>query len=263
MDANRFIHEERRRERLIEESLKENEDREKARKRERDRKRDEMDESVNFFYQLSATVVAISERNERKNRGPDRQCDRSWFKDGYPVWNDELFKKHFRLKRETFEFILTEIHDEIFKEPTRFKPEPTSPDCQLAITLYRLAHGCTFTVLEDLFGESLENCCVIFNKVCRVLVSKMYGQYVKLPETDDEWEMELKGFLENYEFPCIGAWDGFHVFISSAFYIFLFFIFVIYNFIFTIYNIFSNCILYIYIFSITITSTIRIIFFVH
>ena len=41
-------------------------DREKARKRERDRKRDEMDESVNFFYQLSATVVAISERNERK-----------------------------------------------------------------------------------------------------------------------------------------------------------------------------------------------------
>ena len=64
-------------------------DREKARKRERDRKRDEMDESVNFFYQLSATVVAISERNERKNRGPDRQRDRSWFKDGYPVRNDE------------------------------------------------------------------------------------------------------------------------------------------------------------------------------
>ena len=56
MDANRFIHEERRRrERLIEESLKENEDREKARKRERDRKRDEMDESVNFFYQLSGS----------------------------------------------------------------------------------------------------------------------------------------------------------------------------------------------------------------
>ena len=56
MDANRFIHEERRRrERLIEESLKENEDREKARKTERDRKRDEMDESVNFFYQLSGS----------------------------------------------------------------------------------------------------------------------------------------------------------------------------------------------------------------
>ena len=244
-------------------------DREKARKRERDRKRDEMDESVNFFYQLSATVVVISERNERKNRDPDRQRDRSWFKDGYPVLNDELFKKHLRLKRETFEFILTEIHDEIFKEPTRFKTEPTSPNCQLAITFYRLAHGCTFTVLEDLFGESLENCCVIFNKVCRVLVSKMYDQYVKLPETDDEWEMELKGFLENYKFPCIGAWDGFHVFISSN-------LKNHFNFKKTIFshqlrtcflrqydNIFSSCILYIYIFSITITSTIRIIFFVH
>ena len=24
----------------------------------------------------------------------------------------------------------------------------------------------------------------------------------------------MKGFIENYEFPCIGAWDGFHVYMS-------------------------------------------------
>ena len=30
--------------------------------------------------------------------------------------------------------------------------------------------------------------------------------------TDAEWEAELKGFIENYEFPCVGAWDGFHVY---------------------------------------------------
>ena len=55
---------------------------------------------------------------------------------------------------------------------------------------------------------------VIF-KVCRVLVVTLYNRYVKLSRPDEEWEVELKGFLENYEFPCVGAWDGFHVYVSS------------------------------------------------
>ena len=43
----------------------------------------------------------------------------------------------------------------------------------------------------------------------------MYIYYSKLPTSEDEWKDELKGFIENYEFPCTGAWDGFHVCISS------------------------------------------------
>ena len=56
---------------------------------------------------------------------------------------------------------------------------------------------------------------VTFNKVWRVLVATLYNRYVKLPRTDEEWEAELKDFLENYEFPCVNAWDGFHVYVSS------------------------------------------------
>ena len=40
-------------------------------------------------------------------------------------------------------------------------------------------------------------------------------EYVKLPETDDEWEAEVRGFIENYGFPALGAWDGFHVHVES------------------------------------------------
>ena len=43
----------------------------------------------------------------------------------------------------------------------------------------------------------------------------MFNDYIKLPTSDEEWKDELKGFIENYEFPCAGAWDGFHVYISS------------------------------------------------
>ena len=56
---------------------------------------------------------------------------------------------------------------------------------------------------------------VTFNKVYRVLVATLYNRYVKLPRTDQEWESELKGFLENYELSCVGAWDGFHAYVSS------------------------------------------------
>ena len=47
------------------------------------------------------------------------------------------------------------------------------------------------------------------------MVAPLYKEYVKIPETDAEWEAELRGFLENYEFPTVGAWDGFHVYIST------------------------------------------------
>lgn len=38
---------------------------------------------------------------------------------------------------------------------------------------------------------------------------------VVLPSNTDEWKAELIAFLEDWGFPCIGAFDGFHVYISS------------------------------------------------
>ena len=48
-----------------------------------------------------------------------------------------------------------------------------------------------------------------------MIVANIYDTHVKIPTTDSEWEAEIRGFLENYEFPCVGAWDGFHVQVSS------------------------------------------------
>ena len=57
-----------------------------------------------------------------------------------------------RVSRDTFRFILTEIENDIMKQPTPMKPNLTPPATQLAICLYRLAHGCTFLTVGDLFG---------------------------------------------------------------------------------------------------------------
>ena len=43
----------------------------------------------------------------------------------------------------------------------------------------------------------------------------MNDDYVKLPSSSDEWETQFRAFIKSYEFPCVGAWDGFHVYAFS------------------------------------------------
>ena len=38
---------------------------------------------------------------------------------------------------------------------------------------------------------------------------------VKMPENKNEWINEVKDFIESYEFPYTGAWNVFHVYVSS------------------------------------------------
>ena len=69
--------------------------------------------------------------------------------------------------------------------------------------------------MGDLFQVSESLADKMFSHVVRLLVARLYSVYVKLPLTEEEWGLELRGFIENYEFPCVGAWDGFHVYVSS------------------------------------------------
>lgn len=66
------------------------------------------------------------------------------------------------MSRATFDFILNEISHEIIQQPTRMKPHPTSPDIQLAICLYHLAHGVTYLTVRNLFGISASTAFCIF-----------------------------------------------------------------------------------------------------
>ena len=67
-------------------------------------------------------------------------------------------------------------------------------------------------VLKDLFGVSQSVATETFNQViCVIMVSCLYNEFLYLPRSDDEWRTDCKLFIENYKFPCVGAWDGFYV----------------------------------------------------
>ena len=122
---------------------------------------------------------------------------------GYRNWDDAAFKKRMRVSRDTFRFILAEIENDITKQPTPMEPNPTPPATQLAICLYRLAHGCKFLTVGDLFGIAAPTAHCIFLDVCKAIVKNLYDRFVFLPRTSEEWSQELQGFLENWEFPAL------------------------------------------------------------
>ena len=127
--------------------------------------------------------------------------------DLYQNRSKEEFVEKMRITRDTFNLILNALYEELLLKPSNFLTEPTSPDRQLAATLYRLAHGVTYTVLEDIFGISKEAGCKFFNKTVRLIITHFYDEYVKLPETDEEREAEMRGFIENYGFPTVPGID--------------------------------------------------------
>ena len=156
---------------------------------------------------ITPLAVCASLLKERQPKGPDEERNSQWWENGYRQWTEEQFKKRLRVTCETFEFILETVTDDIAKETTKFK-EPTPPQCQLALTLYCLAHGCSYTTVGDLFGVAPSTACTIFNHVIRCIVQALYDDYVVLPRNEEEWKNELNAFLENWEFPCVGAWTA-------------------------------------------------------
>ena len=81
--------------------------------------------------------------------------------------------------------------------------------------MYRLAHGFSYSTVGDLFGVASSTAWQIFKKVIHVIVQVFYDGYVTLPTTEDRGKAELDAFLKDWGFPCVGAWDDFHVYISS------------------------------------------------
>ena len=119
-------------------------------------------------------------------------------------WEECEFKRRLRVTRETFNIILDHIREDIKKQPTNLESFPTTPEQQLGLTLYRLAHGCSFSAVVNLFGVSISLAGQTYKKVTRVLVAQIYDTFALLSQNQAGWETELKNVIENYEFPCVG-----------------------------------------------------------
>ena len=98
------------------------------------------------------TVQNRPKKQKISNR--DREEQKKLWRDGYATWKNEQFKDSLGIDRETFNFILCRTELGIIKEETVMVSNPTELHRQLALTIYRMAHGCSFKVLKYIFGVS-------------------------------------------------------------------------------------------------------------
>lgn len=91
--------------------------------------------------QVFAQCSVLLSSKQRKERGQNEPRDGS-------------LKKRFRVKRDTFDFLVQEVRDLLEKQTTCMNPKPVPPEKQLAICLYRLpvAHSSSYSTVRDLFG---------------------------------------------------------------------------------------------------------------
>ena len=119
-------------------------------------------ENSSFMENVLYTAEGILKVNKRLNieGGPNvnRNVGKFWWRNVYFNWDNEQFKLKFRLTKGNFNIILNRIESSIVKTLTNVVPKPIEPHKQVGLTIYKLVHVCTFTVIGDGFGisESLE-----------------------------------------------------------------------------------------------------------
>ena len=97
-------------------------------------------------------------------------------------WNDDHWKTNFRLSKDTFGYICTELKDCL--ERVNPAGRTLSVEERVAITLWRLGTNAEYRTINHLFGVGLSTVCVTVHEVCKAIVSKLMHQYIFIPKED-------------------------------------------------------------------------------
>ena len=111
----------------------------------------------------------------------------------------------------SFKELLEKVRPYITKQDTRLRKAITAEE-RLSVTLRFLATGHNFTDLEADFKISRMSISSIIMETCNAIYNSFKDEYLKLPQTAEEWKDLAKKTEERWQFPnCIGAADGKHI----------------------------------------------------
>ena len=135
-----------------------------------------------------------------------------WFNMVWTEYSDKRFKKTFRISRETFRFILRHVQHKLMRKTVT--EEPITPECRLAIGLYRLSRGDYFYTISELVGLGVSTVCTIANEVATAIVNNMWEGSVNchMPRDENDFREKILDMDVMWQFPyCWSAIDGCHI----------------------------------------------------
>ncbi|XP_045480414.1 protein ALP1-like [Harmonia axyridis] len=126
--------------------------------------------------------------------------------------NDEAkFFNYFRMSFSSFDDLLGRISMDIKLQDTRFR-ECICPQQRLSICLRYFASGCSFKELHYSYRVGISTISKIIKETSVIIWKRLCTDFMKLPDTEGEWEAIANGFETKANFPhCLGAVDGKHI----------------------------------------------------
>ncbi len=104
--------------------------------------------------------------------------------------NNDEWKEHFRVKRDTFQLICELLRPKLAKRNTRFR-QSISVDKGVAIALWRMATNVEFRTIGALFGVGRSTACLVVHQVAKAIVF-LQRQFLKFP-TGDALKETIRG----------------------------------------------------------------------
>lgn len=132
-----------------------------------------------------------------------------WFDMVEESFTNEQWYENFRVRKETFEFILNKISRDITHKDTTMR-KAISPRRRLALTFYYLASTAEYRTISNLFGVSVSFVCNCIKEVCEA-IRRHLSNVIKFP-TGVEILQVIQEYENKWGFPmCAGCIDGTHI----------------------------------------------------
>ena len=138
-----------------------------------------------------------------------------WFKLmlNAPIYNYDLYwRKHSRMSRRTFQFVVNLVRNSVEKRDSRFR-EAASIEKRVAVALWRLASGNAYRTVASTFGIGKSTAVEITNSFIHIL-NELYEDWITFPAPVQETDEAIQRFSDNNLFnipQILGAIDGSHI----------------------------------------------------
>lgn len=163
----------------------------------------------NFIEELAA---AVSSRPRRIGHRHDLSEPTVYSEHWVDKYIDEDFKRHFRLSRERFTFVLNVLITEGLVGAKSWSVEPKKT---LEIAIWYLGNQDSMGEISEKFEVSTTTVFNCRNKVCSIL-ARLSKRFIQWPCTPEDIERTESEFKELAGFPgVVGAIDGSHVKIQA------------------------------------------------
>ena len=127
------------------------------------------------------------------------------------TYDDDRFKRTFRVSTNTLQFILSRIHHTLKRQ--MLCEEPISPAFRLGLSLYRLGRGDYFYTIAEMVGLAPCTVSTIVHEVNEAIVSCLWECCITIhmPKTEEDFKKKMLDMEELWQFPF--SWcavDGCH-----------------------------------------------------